>query len=207
MATFSLFWTAVALLLTQAPFHLSQRHVALFALAGAAGAIAAPLAGRMGDRGWTRPASTVAHLSMLAAMLLAGVAGANWGGLMAAAAHPTLAIGLLVLVAIGLDAGLTTDQTLGRRAINLLPAQERGRLNGLFVGIFFVGGAVGAANTLKIVGIDAFRAGFVAPDLLGVPAAGQGSDVLADDALFLSPAAMAWLHQGRRQRAAARRQQ
>ena len=56
------------------------------------------------------------------------------------------------------------------------------------------GGAMGAANTLKIVGIDAFRAGFVAPDLLGVPAAGQGSDVLADDALFLSPAAMAWLN-------------
>ena len=52
-------------------------------------------------------------------------------------------------------------------------------------------GAAGA--TLKIVGLDAFRAGFVAPDLLGVPAAGQGGDVLADDALFLSPAAMAWL--------------
>jgi putative ABC transport system permease protein len=49
------------------------------------------------------------------------------------------------------------------------------------------------SGALKIIGIDAFRAGFVAPDLLGVPAAGQGSDMLADDALFLSPAAMAWL--------------
>jgi putative ABC transport system permease protein len=54
--------------------------------------------------------------------------------------------------------------------------------------------ALGSGTSLKIVGIDAFRAGFVAPDLLGVPAAGRGSDVLADDALFLSPAAMAWLN-------------
>lgn len=53
--------------------------------------------------------------------------------------------------------------------------------------------AIGSNNFLKIVGIDAFRASFVAPDLLGVPAAGQGSDVLADDALFLSPAAQDWL--------------
>ncbi|WP_098493531.1 MFS transporter [Collimonas sp. PA-H2] len=145
MATFSLFWTAVALLLTQAPFHLDQRHIALFALAGAAGAIAAPLAGRIGDRGWTRPASHAAHLLMIGALLLAGVAGAGWGGF-AVAAHPLPAIAMLVLAAIGLDAGVTTDQTLGRRAINLLQPEARGRLNGLFVGIFFVGGALGAAS-------------------------------------------------------------
>jgi putative ABC transport system permease protein len=55
------------------------------------------------------------------------------------------------------------------------------------------GAALGTGGALNIVGIDAFRAGFVAPDLLGVPANGAGSDVLADDVLFLSPAAMAWL--------------
>ena len=33
----------------------------------------------------------------------------------------------------------------GRRAINLLNPAARGRLNGLFVGLFFVGGALGAA--------------------------------------------------------------
>lgn len=145
MATFSLFWTAVALLLTQAPFNLDQRHIALFALAGAAGAIAAPVAGRIGDRGWTRPAGHAAHLTMIAALLLAGVAGSGWGGF-TVAAHPMLAIAMLVLAAIGLDAGVTTDQTLGRRAINLMQPEARGRLNGLFVGIFFVGGALGAAS-------------------------------------------------------------
>ncbi|WP_211444548.1 MFS transporter [Collimonas humicola] len=163
MATFSLFWTAVALLLTQAPFHLDQRHIALFALAGAAGAIAAPLAGRIGDRGWSRPASHAAHLTMIAALVLAGVAGSGWGGF-TAAAHPLAAIAMLVLAAIGLDAGVTTDQTLGRRAINLLQPEARGRLNGLFVGIFFVGGALGAASAA----LAWVNGGWTAVCLLGI---------------------------------------
>jgi putative ABC transport system permease protein len=48
-----------------------------------------------------------------------------------------------------------------------------------------------ARGVLKIVGIDALRAGFVEPGLIGM--AGKQTDVLADDAVFLSPAAQAWL--------------
>jgi putative ABC transport system permease protein len=51
----------------------------------------------------------------------------------------------------------------------------------------------GVKGALKVVGLDAFRAGFISPDLTGVPAEGQVADVLADDALFLSPAAQTWL--------------
>jgi putative ABC transport system permease protein len=50
-----------------------------------------------------------------------------------------------------------------------------------------------AKGTLKIVGLDALRAGHISPDLMGVPAAGSPFDVFADDAVFLSPAAQAWL--------------
>ncbi len=46
---------------------------------------------------------------------------------------------------------------------------------------------------LKIIGLDAFRAAAVTPDLLGIPAEGRPFDILADDAVFLSPAAMEWL--------------
>lgn len=49
---------------------------------------------------------------------------------------------------------------------------------------------------LTIVGIDAFRAAAVQPDLVGRPAAdspGGALPLLADDAIFLSPAAMNWL--------------
>jgi putative ABC transport system permease protein len=54
-------------------------------------------------------------------------------------------------------------------------------------------GVPGQDTPLRIIGIDAFRAGFISPDLTGVPGNGRMLDVLADDALFLSPAAEAWL--------------
>jgi predicted MFS family arabinose efflux permease len=50
-----------------------------------------------------------------------------------------------VAAAILLDAGTIADQALGRRAVNLLRPEARGRINALFTGIFFVGGAVGSA--------------------------------------------------------------
>jgi len=51
----------------------------------------------------------------------------------------------------------------------------------------------GQRSALKIIGIDVFRAGFISPDLIGVPAGDGVTDTLADDALFLSPAAQQWL--------------
>jgi putative ABC transport system permease protein len=48
-------------------------------------------------------------------------------------------------------------------------------------------------TTLKIIGLDIFRAADIAPDLIGIPAEDQLFDILADDAIFLSPAAMEWL--------------
>lgn len=55
-------------------------------------------------------------------------------------------------------------------------------------------GLPGRRAALKIIGLDVFRAGFISPDLIGAPAQDQLSDTLADDALFLSPAAMSWLN-------------
>jgi putative ABC transport system permease protein len=52
---------------------------------------------------------------------------------------------------------------------------------------------LGQRGALKILGIDMFRASSLAPDLLGVPSADQPFDTLADDAIFLSPAAQDWL--------------
>ena len=46
---------------------------------------------------------------------------------------------------------------------------------------------------LKILGLDIFRASVMAPDLIGIPAEDKLFDILADDAIFLSPAAMEWL--------------
>ncbi|MGT0247519.1 MFS transporter [Burkholderia pyrrocinia] len=144
MAAFSAFWTAVGLRLAQPPFGLDLHGIALFAFAGASGAIVTPLAGRAGDRGYGPAAQRIAHGTMLAALVVLGIAGAGWFGF-DAHAHRGLALALLAGGAVLLDAGVIVDQTIGRREINLLNPAARGRLNGLFVGLFFVGGALGAA--------------------------------------------------------------
>lgn len=144
MAAFSAFWTAVGLRLAQPPFGLDLHGIALFAFAGASGAIVTPLAGRAGDRGHGPAAQQIAHATMLAALVVLGIAGAGWFGF-DAHAHRSLALALLAGGAALLDAGVIVDQTIGRREINLLNPAARGRLNGLFVGLFFVGGALGAA--------------------------------------------------------------
>ncbi|MEY1591807.1 MFS transporter [Burkholderia sp. Bmkn7] len=144
MAAFSAFWTAVGLRLAQPPFGLDLHGIAWFAFAGASGAIVTPLAGRAGDRGHGPTAQRIAHGTMLVALALLGIAGAGWFGF-DAHAHRGLALALLAGGAALLDAGVIVDQTIGRRAINLLNPAARGRLNGLFVGLFFIGGALGAA--------------------------------------------------------------
>ncbi|WP_175810891.1 MFS transporter [Burkholderia cepacia] len=144
MAAFSAFWTAVGLRLAQPPFGLDLHGIAWFAFAGASGAIVTPLAGRAGDRGHGPAVQRIAHGTMLVALALLGIAGAGWFGF-DAHAHRGLALALLAGGAALLDAGVIVDQTIGRRAINLLNPAARGRLNGLFVGLFFIGGALGAA--------------------------------------------------------------
>jgi predicted MFS family arabinose efflux permease len=132
---FSLFWTTTPLLLAGPAFRLSQGGIALFALAGVAGAIAAPLAGRVADRGWIRPATAIAMLCAVAAFALTH--------LVALGAKGSLA--LLVTAAILLDFGVAGHMTLGQRAIFALDAHVRSRLNAVYMTTFFLGGAIGSA--------------------------------------------------------------
>jgi predicted MFS family arabinose efflux permease len=74
-----------------------------------------------------------------------------------------LALGLLGIAAALLDFGGVLDQTLGRRAINLIRPEARGRLNGIFSGTFFVGGAVGSA----LAGLAWAHAGWTGACMVG----------------------------------------
>lgn len=134
-ATFSLFWTTAPLLLSSPSFHFSQKEIALFALVGVAGAIAAPVAGRVADRGWTKPATGIALTLVVISMA------------MPLMIHSASSIGIVILVisAILLDAGVSANLVLGQRALFSLPPEIRSRLNGLFMAIFFFGGAIGSA--------------------------------------------------------------
>ena len=132
---FSLFWTTVPLYLAGPAFRLSQGGIALFALAGVAGAVAAPIAGRIADRGWGRPATALAMLSVILAFAISHVA----------AEGTTLALGLLVAAAILLDFGVTANLTVGQRVLFALGPEYRSRLNGLYMATFFGGGAIASA--------------------------------------------------------------
>ncbi|MFD1176432.1 MFS transporter [Paenibacillus puldeungensis] len=134
-ATFSLFWTTAPLLLSSPIFHFSQKDIALFALVGVAGAIAAPVAGRLADRGWTKPGTGIALATVVISMLLP---------LMIHTGSYT-GITILVVSAILLDAGVSANLVLGQRALFSLSPEIRSRLNGLFMAIFFFGGAIGSA--------------------------------------------------------------
>jgi predicted MFS family arabinose efflux permease len=144
MGSFGLFWTAVALRLSDPPFKFAQAGIALFSLAGIGGAVIAPVAGWLGDRGWGGIATLAAHAAVVTGSILAGIAGAGWLGF-DGLARPTLSLVMLLLSAVVLDIGVIGDQTLGRRTINLLGRSEQGRLNGVYTGVFFLGGSAGSA--------------------------------------------------------------
>ncbi|WP_028054532.1 MFS transporter [Sinorhizobium medicae] len=134
-AAFSLFWTVTPLYLAGPHFGLGHNGIALFALAGVAGAIASPIAGRLADKGLARPATAFGLLSAAAAFLMTQIASEG----------SSIAITLLTLAAILLDFGVTMTLVTGQRSIYELGAEFRSRLNGLFMAIFFTGGAIGSA--------------------------------------------------------------
>jgi predicted MFS family arabinose efflux permease len=126
---FSLFWTAIAMLLTGDDYHYSQVKVALFALVGAAGALVAPIAGKIADSGRTKIATGVAIVMVGFACFLAKIG-----------EHSIIC---LIVAALILDAGVACNLVLGQRSIYALAPEVRSRLNGLYMSIFFIGGAIG----------------------------------------------------------------
>lgn len=126
---FQAFWTAVPLALVH-EFGMGQRGIALFALAGAAGALMAPLAGRLADRGLTRPATGAAIVVALLSFVLGAIA-----------MHYHSLAGL-VAAGILLDGAVQLCQVLNFRSLFMLAPELRGRLNGLFMTFIFICAAV-----------------------------------------------------------------
>ncbi|TMO07779.1 MFS transporter [Pseudoalteromonas sp. S327] len=129
-ASFSLFWTSAPIVLAR-EYGLSQSQIALFALVGAAGAIAAPIVGRLADKGYTH------QLSLLAKVIAA------------VCFVPSLfelpnGIIILALTGVFIDFAVQANMVLGQRAVYSLEPQSRARLNAIYMTSIFVGGAVGS---------------------------------------------------------------
>lgn len=135
---FSMFWTGVPLVLMH-QFGFTQRGIAVFALVGAAGALSAPVAGHLADRGHGRITTICCLLVVVVAFLIA------WAGVVA---HSVV---LLALGGVVLDAATQTNLVIGQRALYMLGPALRSRMNGIFMALFFLGGAVGSAITGTIL--------------------------------------------------------
>lgn len=136
-AGFQAFWTAVPLALAS-EFNMGQGGIALFALAGAAGALAAPWAGRLADRGLSRPATGAA----IAVALLSF-------GLGAVSVHFHSLLGL-VAAGVLLDAAVQLCNVLSLRSLYVLAPELRGRLNGLFLTFIFMCAAIASGLAAAI---------------------------------------------------------
>lgn len=127
---FSAFWSTISYLLTGPGFGYSQLAVGLFALVGAAGAVAAPFAGRLADRGLGRRLTLAGFLLAAAAFGVAGIG-----------QHRIVALGAAAVV---LDAAVQCVQIVGQRTVYGLDHTARARLNSVYVATLFVGGAIGS---------------------------------------------------------------
>jgi predicted MFS family arabinose efflux permease len=127
---FSCFWTSVAFELIRG-HGLSQAGIGIFALVGAAGAAVAPIAGRLGDRGYGRAGSGAALALGVVAMIVAQIGASS----------------LLVLAIAGVlfDLAFQTHQVLSQQEIYGLRADARARINTVFMTTTFVGGALASA--------------------------------------------------------------
>jgi predicted MFS family arabinose efflux permease len=133
---FSAFWSTLAVMLHGAPFHLGASAAGAFGLAGAAGALAAPLAGRLADRRgpeWvTRLGAGMATL-FFALMLLSPLLSTQ------------ASLWLLVICAIGFDLGMQATLVAHQTIVYGIEPAARSRVNAvLFVGMF-TGMAAGAS--------------------------------------------------------------
>jgi predicted MFS family arabinose efflux permease len=133
---FSAFWSTLAVMLHDAPFHLGSAVAGAFGLAGAAGALAAPLAGHLADK---RGAELVTRLGTgLSALSFALLS-------LAPLLSPNAQLWLLGLGAIGFDLGVQASLIAHQTIVYSIEPGARSRLNAvLFVGMF-IGMASGAA--------------------------------------------------------------
>ena len=131
---FSAFWSTLAVMLHEAPFHLGSGAAGAFGLAGAAGALAAPFAGRLADRHgpeWVlRIACAIAVVSFAAMLLM-----------------PLLPVQaqlvLLALATLGFDLGVQASLISHQTIVYGIAPEARSRLNAVLMTVMFIGMATG----------------------------------------------------------------
>jgi predicted MFS family arabinose efflux permease len=140
--SFSSFWTILALQL-DARYQLGAETAGLFGVVGMVGILFAPVAGRIADRRGPHAVIGLGSLIMVASWIIFG----TWGTVAA------LIVGV-ILLDFGEQGALVSNQYV----IYALRPEARNRLNTIFMGGMFVGGAVGAGGASLAWGVSGWTA-------------------------------------------------
>lgn len=158
-ACFSVFWTTVAFVLSDAPFGYGDSAIGLLGLVGAAGALCATVAGRLADRGHVR-IGRIGSSSLVAISFLILLVGRT-------------SIALIIVGVIVLDVGVQGTQVLNQSVIYELLPGARSRINGVYMTTYFVGGAIGSAGGAFVYDRGHWRAVCILGTALGAVAITQ----------------------------------
>lgn len=168
---FSAFWSTLALMLL-AKYQLGSAAAGAFGIAGAAGALAAPLAGGLADRVGPQ------RVTLLGAALVTLSFGLM---LLLPLLSPYGQLALIAAAAVGFDLGLQSSLVAHQNLVYRLEPQARGRLNAmLFTGVF-IGMAMGSVLGSKLYEVASWQ-GVV---LLAIAAGGAAVAVRLYDARCL----------------------
>ena len=132
-ALFSLLWTPLAFLLSNDPYHYSDFIIGLFGIAGAAGALASPIVGKLSDKGKGWLATTIG----LGLLLL------SWLPLSLA----QYSIIALILGVVILDFSVQVTHVSNMSAIYQIRPEARSRMNTGYMVCYFIGGMLGSVGS------------------------------------------------------------
>lgn len=137
--TLSAFWVTLTFYLSDAPFRYTASHIGLFGLLAAAGALIAPVFGKLADNGTPRRsllfATGLTLVSVIVLKLFPGAVAAIW------------------VTVILLDIGVQATQVTNIAVIYTLDPLANSRINTVYMTSYFIGGALGSFMAIQLYNI------------------------------------------------------
>jgi predicted MFS family arabinose efflux permease len=138
-ACFSAFWTTLTFLIEQPPFNGDSQTAGWFGLVGVFGALGASVMGRVSDKVNPYNLTTITIVLIIISYLIFKLSAASMYGLV---------IGVILL-----DLGVQSTHISNQTLIFGLKAEERNRLNTVYMVMYFIGGSLGTYLASRIWGL------------------------------------------------------